>query len=152
MRAIQMLTRQAVEAEELMRRTHATIEKNLDDYFIFEIDSNPVACVALHVFPDQRTGELASLFVSPSHENQGIGRKLMQFVEDRARAVGVTRAAGAIHAGVHVLPVQGRVRRRHAARSAAAATGAVRTERPQVEGARQAAEMNRHARHYEVRH
>lgn len=89
--AILMLTRQAVEAEELARRTRATIEKNVDDYFIFEIDGNPVACVALHVFPDQRTGELASLFVSPAHENQGIGRKLTQFVEDRARARGVTR-------------------------------------------------------------
>ena len=67
------------------------IEKQIDDYFIFEIDGNPVAGVALHVFPDQRTGELASLFVSPAHENQGIGRKLTQFVEERARAMGVTR-------------------------------------------------------------
>lgn len=90
-RAILMLTRQAVESAELVRRTRATIEKQIDDYFIFEIDGNPVACVALHVFPDQRTGELASLFVSPAHENQGIGRKLTQFVEDRARALGVTR-------------------------------------------------------------
>jgi amino-acid N-acetyltransferase len=79
-RAILMLTRQAVESDELVRRTRATIEKNVDDYFIFEIDGNPVACVALHVFGDQRTGELASLFVSPAHENQGIGRKLTQFV------------------------------------------------------------------------
>ena len=71
--------------------TRATIEKQIDDYFIFEIDGNPVACVALHVFPDQRTGELASLYVSPAHENQGIGRKLTHFVEDRARALGVTR-------------------------------------------------------------
>jgi len=90
-RAILMLTRQAVESEELVRRSRATIEKHIDDYFIFEIDRNPVACVALHVFPDQRTGELASLFVSPAHENQGIGRKLTQFVEDRARALGLTR-------------------------------------------------------------
>jgi len=81
-RAIQMLTRQAVEAEELVRRTRATIEKNIDDYFIFEIDGNPVACVALHVLPDQVTGELASLFVNPAHENQGIGRKLAQFVDN----------------------------------------------------------------------
>ena len=89
-RAIQMLTREAMEAEELVRRTRATIEKNIDDYFIFEIDGNPVACVALHAFSDQHKGELASLYVSPAHENQGIGRKLIQFVEDRARATGVT--------------------------------------------------------------
>lgn len=89
-RAIQMLTRQAVEADELVRRPRTTIEKHIDDYFIFEIDGNPVACVALHVYPEQRKGELASLYVSPAHENQGIGRKLIEFVEDRARALGLT--------------------------------------------------------------
>ena len=84
-RAIEQLTRKAVEADELVRRTRAEIEKSLSDYYIFEIDRNPVACVALHVYPAQRQGELASLFVHPSHENQGIGRKLIQFVEKRAR-------------------------------------------------------------------
>ena len=89
-RAIQLLTKKAVEAEELVRRTRADIEKNLADYYIFEIDKNPVACVALHVYPAQQQGELASLFVDPSHENQGIGRKLIQFTENKAREIGLT--------------------------------------------------------------
>ncbi len=57
-RAIQLLTKKAVEAEELVRRTRAEIEKNLADYYIFEIDKNPVACVALHVYPakQRKTG------------------------------------------------------------------------------------------------
>jgi amino-acid N-acetyltransferase len=88
-RAIQLLTKQGVEADELVRRTKSMIEKNLSDYFIFEIDKNPVACVALHVYPEQKQGELASLYVSASHENQGIGRKLTQFVESRARELGL---------------------------------------------------------------
>ena len=70
-RAIQMLTKQAVEAEELVKRTQATIEKSLGDYFIYEIDKNPVACVALHVYPAENKGELACLYVSSSHENDG---------------------------------------------------------------------------------
>ena len=89
-RAIQMLTKQGVEADELVKRTKAMIEKNLNDYFIFEIDRNPVACIALHVYPEQNKGELASLYVSASHENQGIGRKLTQFVENRARELGLS--------------------------------------------------------------
>jgi amino-acid N-acetyltransferase len=89
-RAIQLLTKKAVEAEELVRRTRGEIEKNLADYYIFEIDTNPVACVALHVYPAQQQGELASLYVDPSHENQGIGRKLIQFVENKAREMGLT--------------------------------------------------------------
>ncbi len=84
-RAIQLLTEQAVEADELLKRTRVTIEKSLGDYSIFEIDKQPVACIALHVYPEQRKGELACLYVSPSHENQGIGRKLIQFVENKAR-------------------------------------------------------------------
>jgi amino-acid N-acetyltransferase len=85
-----MLIKKAVEAEELVRRTRSDIEKNLADYYIFEIDKNPVACVALHVYLTEQQGELASLYVDPSHENQGIGRKLIQFVENKARETGLT--------------------------------------------------------------
>ena len=87
-RAIQFLTKQAVEADELVKRTKAMIEKSLGDYFIFEVDKNPIACVALHEYRDQNQAELACLYVSSSHENQGIGRKLIQFVENRARELG----------------------------------------------------------------
>jgi amino-acid N-acetyltransferase len=88
-RAIQMLIRQGVEADELVKRTRASIEKSLGDYYIFEIDKNPVACVALHLYPEESKGELACLYVSSTHENQGIGRKLIQFVESRARELSV---------------------------------------------------------------
>jgi amino-acid N-acetyltransferase len=88
-RAILALTRQAVQSDELLRRTRADIEKSLGDFYIFEIDQNPVACVALHTWPEHGKGELACLYVSPSHENQGIGRKLIQFVEARAREAGL---------------------------------------------------------------
>jgi amino-acid N-acetyltransferase len=73
----------------LVKRSKAAIEKNLVDYFIFEIDKNPVACVALHVYPEQKKGELACLYVSSSNENQGIGRKLIQFIENKAREMGL---------------------------------------------------------------
>src|SRR5207245_10212265 len=46
-RAIQMLTKKSVESEELVKRTRASIEKSIGDFYIFEIDKNPVACVAL---------------------------------------------------------------------------------------------------------
>jgi amino-acid N-acetyltransferase len=88
-RAIQMLTKQGVEADELVKRSRVVIEKSLGDYFMFEVDRNPVACIALHVYPEQNQGELACLYVSSSHENQGIGRKLIQFVENRARELGL---------------------------------------------------------------
>jgi amino-acid N-acetyltransferase len=88
-RAIQLLTKSAVEADELVKRTRAVIEKSLGDYYLFEIDKNPVACVALHVYPEHKKGELACLYVNASYENQGIGRKLIQFVESKAREMGL---------------------------------------------------------------
>jgi amino-acid N-acetyltransferase len=88
-RAIQLLTQNAVQSDELLKRTRASIEKSLGDYFIFEIDKNPVACVALHSYPEHGKSELACLYVNPSHENQGIGRKLIQFIENKARESGV---------------------------------------------------------------
>jgi amino-acid N-acetyltransferase len=88
-RSIVNLTKGSVASEELVKRTRSAIEKHLGDYFLFEIDRNPVACVALHTYPEQGKGELGFLYVSPAHENQGIGRKLIQFVENKAREMGL---------------------------------------------------------------
>ncbi|MFI4944721.1 MAG: amino-acid N-acetyltransferase, partial [Burkholderiales bacterium] len=90
-RAIQQLIKSSVEKDELAPRTRASIEKELSDYSIFEVDGNPIACVALHPYPSEKKGELACLYVRPTHENQGIGRKLIQFVEAKAREAGLTQ-------------------------------------------------------------
>jgi amino-acid N-acetyltransferase len=83
------LIRQSVRSEELVRRTRNEILEHLEDYWLLEIDRTPVACVALHVYPGEAAGELACLYVSKSHENQGFGRKLMAFVENLAREKGL---------------------------------------------------------------
>ena len=89
-RAILTLTKSSMENSELVKRTRATVEKQLGDYYIFEIDRNPVACVALHCFPESRKAEIACLYVSPSHENQGIGKKLIEYLENKARDNGIS--------------------------------------------------------------
>jgi len=89
-RQIIQLTKQSMQSEELMKRTRASLEKRLADYYVYEIDKNLVGCIALHTYPETGKGELAFLYVSPSHENQGIGRKLIQFVESRAREQGLS--------------------------------------------------------------
>ncbi len=89
-RSILGLTKASVATEELAKRTRTMIEKQLNDYYLFEIDKNTVACIALHLYPEQNKAELACLYVSPSHENQGIGRKLIQFIESKAKELGVS--------------------------------------------------------------
>jgi amino-acid N-acetyltransferase len=84
-RAIYNLIQTSVENDELVRRTRAEIERQIDDFFIFEVDRNVVACAAIHVFPEQNRAELACLRVDSRYENRGIGAKLMSYGEDRAR-------------------------------------------------------------------
>jgi len=88
-RAIEQMIHASVESDELLPRSRAEIERQVGDYYLFEVDRNPVACIALHVYPEQNKGELACLSVRASHENQGIGRRMVQFVEDRAREAGL---------------------------------------------------------------
>jgi amino-acid N-acetyltransferase len=88
-RGVMTLIRQSVKNEELIRRSRTEILEHLEDYWILEIDRNPVACVALHLYPEEPCGELACLYVSKSHENQGYGRKLVSFVETQARERGL---------------------------------------------------------------
>ena len=58
-RRLLMLTKNSVATDELAKRTRSGIEKNIGDYYLFEIDKNPVACVALHTYQEQNKGELA---------------------------------------------------------------------------------------------
>jgi amino-acid N-acetyltransferase len=88
LRAIHGLIQRGVEADELLKRTKADLERAIEDYFVFEVDKNPVACGALHQFPAQKKAEVASIYVDPRHENQGIGAKLIKYAEDQARALG----------------------------------------------------------------
>jgi len=88
-RAVMSLIRQSVRNEELVRRTRAEILEHLEDYWLLEIDRTPMACVALHLYPEESAGELACLHVNRAHENQGHGKKLMAFVENLAREKGV---------------------------------------------------------------
>jgi amino-acid N-acetyltransferase len=88
-RAIHTLIHAGMESDELMRRTKADIERQIEDFHLFEVDRAPVACVALHVYPQEQKAELACLYVDSRFDNQGIGMKLAQFIEEKARTAGM---------------------------------------------------------------
>jgi amino-acid N-acetyltransferase len=87
-RAIHQLIQNGVRSDELLQRTRAEIERQIGDFYVFEVDRSPVGCVALHFYPDTQQAELACLFVGDRFENQGIGGKLAQYAETVARALG----------------------------------------------------------------
>jgi amino-acid N-acetyltransferase len=88
-RTVMALIRQSVHNEELVKRTRADIVAHLDDYWVMEIDRNLVACVAVHLYPEQSKGEIACLHVARSHESQGYGQRLMAFAEQLAAKKGM---------------------------------------------------------------
>ena len=90
-REVMSLIQQSIRSEELVRRTRAEIMADIDDYWVLEIDRHIVGCVAMYPYPESKMAELACLYVSRSNENQGLGRKLMSFVENLARQRGFAR-------------------------------------------------------------
>lgn len=85
------LTRNGVKREELLHRTQLAIEKNIDQFYVYEIDENIIACVTLYTYPDKpQLAEIGSLYVLPFYHNRGVGRKMVDFACMRAKEKGVT--------------------------------------------------------------
>src|SRR5207244_7815466 len=53
-RGIHGLIKASVENEELLPRTRAEIEREIDDFYVFEVDGNLAGCIALHFFADEK--------------------------------------------------------------------------------------------------
>ena len=91
-RLIYNLTRNAVRREELIHRTQQAIEKNIDQFFVFEIDENIIACVSLYFYPETpNLAEIGSLYVVPFYHNRGIGQKMVEFACLQAKERGATK-------------------------------------------------------------
>jgi amino-acid N-acetyltransferase len=90
-RSIFELIQAGVESDELIRRTRADIERNIENFYVFEVDRNPVGCIAIHFYADEQMAELACVCVDRTYENQGIGVKLVQYGETVAQAGGARR-------------------------------------------------------------
>ncbi|MSU46874.1 MAG: amino-acid N-acetyltransferase [Lacunisphaera sp.] len=79
-RAIYNLTRQAMKREELLHRTLQAIEKNIEQFYVFEIDENIIACVSVNFYPDKpKFAEVGSLYVMPFYHHRGIGKKMVDY-------------------------------------------------------------------------
>ena len=91
-RLLYNLTRSAVKREELIHRTQQAIEKNIEQFFLFEVDEAIIACVTLMFYPDQpETAEIGSLYVLPFYHNRGIGKKMVEYACLQAKERGVKK-------------------------------------------------------------
>jgi amino-acid N-acetyltransferase len=87
------MMQQSVDEAALVPRTRAQILNRINDFFVFELDGNPVGSVAVHSFESEagKLAELACLYVKRSHKNKGHGQKLVAYAEETARQRGCER-------------------------------------------------------------
>jgi amino-acid N-acetyltransferase len=84
------MMKQSMEETALVSRTREQIQAKLKDFFVLEVDGNPIGSVAVHTYEEggRKIAELACLFVRRSHKNRGHGQKLVAFAEETARQRG----------------------------------------------------------------
>jgi len=74
----------------LVKRGRSEIERDIEQYTVIEHDGVIFGCAALYPYPEQKTGEMAALTVSPQSQSQGDGEKLLKRIEARAKAMGLS--------------------------------------------------------------
>jgi len=73
----------------LVRRERTEIERDIANYTVIEHDGVIFGCAALYPYPEERTGEMAAVTVSPQSQGQGDGDRLLKRIEARAKAQGL---------------------------------------------------------------
>jgi len=75
----------------LVKRPRELIEREIAQFTVFEHDGFIQGCAALYPFEDASMGELACLTVHGDYRESGLGERLMNRIETRARAAGLKR-------------------------------------------------------------
>jgi amino-acid N-acetyltransferase len=88
--ALLSMMQQSVDDAALVPRSRDQIQSKIKDFFVLELDGNPVGSVAVHTYEEEgrKIAELACLFVRRSHKNKNHGRKLVAFAEETAKQRG----------------------------------------------------------------
>jgi amino-acid N-acetyltransferase len=75
----------------LVKRGRKLIEMEIGRFSVVEHDGLIVGCAALYPYPHARAGEMACLAVHPDYRDTGHGASLLETIEARARAAGISR-------------------------------------------------------------
>lgn len=75
----------------LVKRDRALIEAEVTNFTVIEHDRVIFGCAALYAFPEDNMAEMACLAVNPEAQGLGDGERLLRRIEQRARALGITR-------------------------------------------------------------
>jgi amino-acid N-acetyltransferase len=77
--------------DKLIKRSREHLEMEIDDYQIIERDGLIIGCIALHLFPDSKAGEIACLAVHPEYRQHTRGQQLLSKATNLAKQQGLQR-------------------------------------------------------------
>jgi amino-acid N-acetyltransferase len=75
------------------REAAEAMNRHPENFWLLEIDENPVACLGLRLCPEEHKAEIDALFVSSGHANRGYARQLLSRCEARCAEQGIHRIA-----------------------------------------------------------
>ncbi|XP_042025911.1 probable amino-acid acetyltransferase NAGS1, chloroplastic isoform X1 [Salvia splendens] len=77
------------ESGTLIKRTEEELLRALDSFIVVEREGQIIACGALFPFFEEKRGEVAAIAVSPECRGQGLGDKLLDYIEKKASSLGL---------------------------------------------------------------
>ena len=75
----------------LVKRGRELLEREIEYFSVIEHDGVIFGCAALYPFPAEKMAEMACLIVDPDVQGEGDGERILNHMEDRARALGFDR-------------------------------------------------------------
>lgn len=75
----------------LVKRSREKLEREISRFTILEHDGIIYGSAALYPYPEAHIGEMAAFTVHPDYQGAGDGERLLKRIEQRARALGLTR-------------------------------------------------------------
>ncbi len=72
----------------LVQRTAESLGEDIEKYYVYKVDDSLHGCGALSVYSNH-SAELEALVVDQNHSGHGTGRKLVSFILDKARKMGL---------------------------------------------------------------
>jgi amino-acid N-acetyltransferase len=79
------ITKGAVRDDALRPRSRESIEKAIEEYYVYEVDESVIACFRLSEFPDSKLLEIGSVYVQPAYQGRNIGKSLVDYAVEEAR-------------------------------------------------------------------
>lgn len=75
----------------LIRRSRERLEMEIDRFIVVERDGMIIGCAALEPFLEEKMGELYCVAILDRYRESGRGEALLEFMQKRARAIGLER-------------------------------------------------------------